>query len=143
MNPRISIILAAAALLSACATGATDFPQPTAAWKTDAGQLQYVSAERPVIGEFTAAHLGRDLRFEFSKGGALPLLRLARTGDTLRAEGPLARGKWEGPASSAPAHLAGWVRVSSALIGSSAKRGASLTVAGLQAGERFNLHFNR
>ncbi len=128
---------------ASCATQNPTFPSPSEAWKTDSGQLQYVTTKRSIIGEFTAAHLGRDLRFEFSKGGTLPLLKLARSGDTIRAEGVLARGRWQGPADSAPSYLGGWVRVSSSLIDAAAQPGQTLVFDGPQPGERFKIQFNR
>lgn len=146
MIPRLSASLLALALalaLTSCATRNPSFPSPTSAWENESGQLQYVTAKRSIIGEFTTAHLGRDLRFEFSKGGTLPLLKLARTGDTIRAEGVLARGRWQGPMDAAPSYLGGWVRVSNALLDSAAQRGQTLVFDGPQAGERFQIQFNR
>ncbi|MEO8352132.1 MAG: hypothetical protein ABI680_10410 [Chthoniobacteraceae bacterium] len=130
-------------VFASCANQNPPFPSPTAVWKTDSGQLQYATSKRSIIGEFTATHLGGDLRFEFSKGGTLPLLKLVRTGNTIRAEGVLARGRWQGPADSAPSYLGGWVRVSNALIDSPAQPGQTLVFDGPQPGERFKIQFNR
>ena len=152
------IALIALIALAACANS-PDFPAPTAQWETFTGQLQYVTKERSVIGEFTAARHSGEFRLEFSKAGAVTLLKLARHGDVLRAEGPLARGRWQGASQSAPAHLSGWASVPAgfdgfernARITSNATRPEivfdrgrpkTLSLPGAQPGERFTFHFN-
>jgi hypothetical protein len=39
----------------------------------------------------------------------VPLIKVSRHEQLARAEGPLAHGRWQGDASSAPAALRGWV----------------------------------
>jgi len=143
-------------LLAGCAT-APDFPAPNDLWKSFTGQLQYATPERSVVGEFTAARHGDDFRLEFSKGGAVTLLKLACHGDFIRAEGPLAHGRWHGRADAAPAYLQGWVAVPTGFasleknprtgIGHEVTfdrgRPNSLTMPGAHAGEKFTFHFNR
>ncbi len=97
--------------LCSCASSqqAQQFPQPTELWESFSGQLQYVTPENSVIGEFVASRHAADFHLEFSKGGAVPLIKVSRHEQLSRAEGPLARGRWQGKASSAPARLRGWV----------------------------------
>ena len=72
------------AFLASCAT-TPDFPPPNDLWESFTGQLQYITPERSIIGEFTAARHGDDFRLEFSKGGAVTLLKLAQHDGLLRA----------------------------------------------------------
>src|SRR5688500_2911382 len=106
-------ILSALALIVGVAGCAVtpEFPAPDDQWDTFTGQLHYLSPERSLVGEFTAARYGRDFRLDFSKGAAFPLLKLSQHGEVLRAEGPLARGRWQGRAEAAPPHLRGWTRI--------------------------------
>jgi hypothetical protein len=142
-------------ILAGCATAPT-FPAPNADWKSFTGQLQYVTPARSIIGEFTATRHGDEFRLEFSKGGAMTLLKLARHGDLILAEGPLARGRWHGRAEAAPAYLRGWTAVPGAFASIYGESGApgtevvldhnnpkSLTFRGAQAGEKFAFQFNR
>jgi hypothetical protein len=147
------------ALLAGCAT-APDFPAPNDRWESFTGQLQYATPERSVVGEFTAARHGEDFRLEFSKGGAVTLLKLAGHGGFIRAEGPLAHGRWHGRADAAPAYLQGWVAVPTgfASLGKNSRiprtgihpeatfdreHPNSLTIPGARAGEKLTFHFNR
>jgi hypothetical protein len=106
------LLVAAAAVLPGCGTpGTAAFPAPAAGGKTATGQLQYRSGTgRSVIGDVVLRRSpdGRDVQLAFSSGAGFPLLRLALSGARLRAEGPLARGSWEGDAARAPKHLQGW-----------------------------------
>lgn len=143
--------------LTGCATVPT-FPEPDASWTMSSGQLQYVTAERSVIGEFTAWKRANDFRLEFTKGGAFTLLRVDRHGMHARADGPLARGRWTGNVSAAPPRVRSWVnQVFTAFGGMESIQGAALTAAaradrrmagrieilGAQPGERFVFVFNR
>jgi hypothetical protein len=146
-------------ILAGCATAPT-FPAPNADWKSFTGQLQYVTPARSIIGEFTATRHGDEFRLEFSKGGAMTLLRLARHGDLILAEGPLARGRWHGRAEAAPAYLRGWTAVPGAFASVAREPDAphdgietelvldhnkpkSLSFRGAQTGEKFIFQFNR
>ncbi|HET6407285.1 MAG TPA: hypothetical protein VFG14_05345, partial [Chthoniobacteraceae bacterium] len=71
--------------------------------------LQYVTEGNRVIGEFAVSRRNGEFRLEFSKGGAVPLIRVSRHQGYGRAEGALARGSWEGLATKAPDALSGWV----------------------------------
>ena len=109
----LSFLITLAAVFSpGCATPSVSngsFPQPTDLWESFSGQLQYVSPGNSVIGEFVAARHADDFHLEFSKGGAVPLIKVSRHAGLARAEGPLARGRWQGEAGSAPGQLRGWV----------------------------------
>jgi hypothetical protein len=149
---------AAIVVLASCATS-PEFPVPNDLWETFTGQLHYITPERSVVGEFTAARHAEDFRLDFSKGDAFPLLKLSQHGELLRAEGPLARGRWHGRVESAPPHLRGWARVPAgfATLEKNVRfprtgvrpevvvdrgRPKVLTVPGGQAGERFIFRFN-
>ena len=128
-------------LLGACSS-TPKFSEPTAAWQSRTGQLQYVMPERSIIGEFAVSHSDGDFRLDFTKGGSVPLMRVARHAEFARAEGPLARGRWSGRAAQAPVALHGWVqevpRVLTAMRG-----GRRVEIAGGRPGERFVFIFNR
>jgi hypothetical protein len=103
-----NLLLVTACLLASCAS-VPQFPQPNSLWESFSGQLQYVTPERSLVGEFVASRHAQDFQLEFSKGGAVPLMKLARHGAFARAEGPFARGRWQGEAVNAPEALRGWV----------------------------------
>ena len=142
-------ILSALALIvgfAGCAL-TPEFSAPDDQWDTFTGQLHYLSPERSLVGEFTAARHGADFRLDFSKGAAIPLLKLSQHGEVLRAEGPLARGRWQGRAEAAPPHLRGWARIPArfeTLQKSPAiSRTETLALPGANPGERFTFRFNR
>jgi len=129
-----------ALLLAGCAAAPT-FPEPDATWRMRSGQLQFSTPDRSLIGEFVASSKGGDFRLEFSKGGAVPLLRIARHGAFASAEGALARGRWRGVAERAPAPLKAWVTSVPAALSSAAS--GRVEVAGAQPGQRFVFMLNR
>ena len=147
-------------LLAGCVAAPT-FPEPNAQWTTFHGQLQYVTAERSLIGEFSAAQHAGDFRLEFSKGGAVPLIKVQRSSQAARADGPLARGRWWGDPMRAPVQLRGWVddvprafagvepmlrRVSNAArpqMEVERGRPSRIEVPGAQPGEKFIFIFSR
>ena len=89
------------------------------------------------------------------------MIRVSRHGQYARAEGPLARGQWQGVAADAPVPLQGWiVEVPRAFTGvqpimlaaqraaggpgaQSGKMPARLEIKGAQPGERFVFVFAR
>jgi hypothetical protein len=142
------IIVALAFLLGFAGCAVTpEFPAPDDQWDTFTGQLHYLSPKRSLVGEFTAARYGREFRLDYSKGAAFPLLKLSHHGELLRAEGPLARGRWQGRAEAAPPHLRGWVRIPARFaalqMNPASSRTEILTLPGANAGEKFTFRFNR
>lgn len=131
--------LALSLLLAGCAA-APHFPEPGPAWTTHTGQLHHTTAERSLIGEFTTSHSGDDFRLEFGKVGAVPLLRIARHGQHARAEGPLARGRWNGLVADSPAALRGWLIDVPRAFSQPPSR---IELTGPQPGERFVFILNR
>lgn len=136
--------LAALLLVGGCA-GIPDFPEPNREWRTVSGQLQYVTPENRLIGEFVASFHGSDLRLDFSKSGPVPLIRVSRSGEFARAEGALARGRWRGSVDSAPLALRGWlIEVPNAFAKLSSSRSPQrVEVAGARPGEKFVFVFAR
>lgn len=126
--------------LAGCATAPT-FPEVDTTWTTHTGQLRYTTSERTIIGEFFASHRGDAFRLEFSKGGAFPLLRVARHRERATADGPMALGSWTGLAEGAPAYLRSWTTAVPAAIAQ--PHGPTVEVAGTQPGESFIFVFNR
>ena len=113
MSPVSGRLVLAATFVAAsgCAHGplAEGFPEPDESWKSFSGQLQYITPGNSVIGEFVASRKAQDFHLEFSKGGGIALIKVSRYDQFARAEGPLARGRWQGTAATAPAALHGWV----------------------------------
>ena len=125
----------ALALLTACQTPHT-FPKPDATWQTRVGQLQYIAEGRAVVGECVVSTRPGDLQLEFSSGPGFPLMRLALSGSTARAEGILARGSWQGQAANAPTPLRGWMRVAREF-----KPAQRVSILSPETGERFHFVF--
>lgn len=103
-----SALAAAAALLLAACQAPHAFPEPGPNWTTHAGQLKQSRNGQGLIGEVLVRRNGaRDFQLDLQKAG-VPLIKLSATAGTLRAEGILARGTWEGAPGRAPARLRGW-----------------------------------
>jgi hypothetical protein len=132
----------AACLALAGCTSLPPFPEPDRTWQTFNGQLQYITAASRVIGEFEVTRRDGDFRLQFTKGGAMPLIRVSRHGQFARAEGALARGHWQGVADQAPAALRGWVNDVPREFSDGNKAGR-MEIKGSQAGERFVFVFDR
>lgn len=130
--------LALALLLAGCASKLV-FPEPDATWQTSSGQLRYTTATQSLIGEFVVSQRAGHFRLDFSKGGAVPLLRIARNGEHGRAEGALARGQWSGPVEKAPAPLRAWLIDVPEMLAHPAAR---VDLPGSQPGEKFVFIFN-
>jgi hypothetical protein len=143
--------------LVGCAAAPT-FPEPDSTWVTASGQLRYVTGDRSAIGEFVVSKRANDLRLDFVKGGAVPLIRVDRHGMEAQAEGPLARGRWRGNVAGAPPHVRSWVNEVFAAFGGmesiqdSLRKVSSdndralprqIEVQGANPGERFVFIFNR
>lgn len=160
MKPASIVSLATCFVLAGCAT-VPPFPEPDRTWQTFNGQLQYITAGSRVIGEFEASSRNGDFRLQFTKGGAVPLIRVSRHQQYARAEGALARGRWQGTAEHAPSALRGWVNevprgfsglgpVMAAAQLASQQQGSTggerprrMEVQGTQPGERFIFVFDR
>jgi hypothetical protein len=91
-------------------------PKPDARWKIRLGQLQYRKADRSIIGECVASWRGeQDFMLEYHAGPGFLLLRLQASGPFVQAEGPLARGAWQGEKTRIPKHLKGWLEAAAAM----------------------------
>jgi hypothetical protein len=160
MIPKAAGFLAACLVLAGCSS-IPSFPEPDRSWQTYNGQLQYITSGNRVIGEFAASRRDGDFRLEFTKGGAVPLIRVSSHQQFARAEGALARGHWQGTADKAPVALRGWLnevpRGFSGLgpVMAAAKVAAQqpgvirgegpqrMEIDGIQPGERFIFIFER
>lgn len=158
---RLAIPLLTACLMVAGCRTIPPFPEPDRSWQTFTGQLQYITASSRVIGEFEASTRNGDFRLQFTKGGAVPLIRVARHQQYAHAEGALARGHWRGVADGSPAALRGWLtevprgfsglgpvmaaaRLASSQQGSSgSEHPQRMEIQGTQPGERFVFVFDR
>ena len=123
------LLLAVAGLLTACQTPRT-FPTPTPQWKISVGQLKYEAGKRTLIGEVAISRLGPDFQLEFAKGAGFPLLKLWISAESARAEGPLARGSWQGSPSAAPARLRHWLRLPKTFAAADAGRRSWIAESG-------------
>lgn len=139
------------------------FTSPTAEWQSYQGQMHYSNAAgKSVVGEVVARRApdGSEFQLQFSSGPGFPLLKLWQAGDHARAEGVLARGRWQGRSAKAPPALKNWVRLREVFAqlspGRNDLRGpgwtAAATYAGapqrcevafVEAGERFDFQFSR
>lgn len=145
MMRSMTMLFAACFALAGCATS-PQFPEPDQSWQTYNGQLQYITADNRVIGEFEASRRGEDFSLQFTKGGAVPLIRVTRHEQYARAEGALARGRWQGTIEKAPAALRGWVDAVPRGFSQKTTPGGSpqrIEIPGSQPGERFIFVFVR
>lgn len=124
------------AFASCQTTSSHQFAQPTPAWKTRSGQLAYKGSNMSLIGEVLVRYSKTgDLELTFTKGPGVALLTLRQDAQFASAEGPLARGGWAGPTSSAPERLRGWFGLCEKII---AGTSSFQTSAGA---ESFNVRF--
>lgn len=92
-------------LLAGCQT-TTPFAAPDARWTTHQGQLRYSSPGQALIGEAIVATLPpSSFQMNYTAGPGFPLLDLRMSPTQVRAQGVLARGRWQGAPGSAPAKL--------------------------------------
>lgn len=112
-------------VLASCATTSThQFATPTNAWKTRSGQLAYRGPQMSLIGEvLVRSSREGDLELIFTKAPGLTLMTIRQDAQFASAEGPLARGRWAGPTTSAPERLRGWFALREKIMagGSSAR----------------------
>ncbi len=130
------LLLVVLGLTSCAVTSSHQFAAPGAQWQTRAGQLAYRSPKISLIGDvlvrFSAAG---DMELRFSKAPGLTLMTIRQDANFGSAEGPLARGKWAGPLTTAPPRLRGWFALREKIL-------AGQAAVQLQSGgESFNLRF--
>ena len=106
------IALALSGILAACQTAHQFVEDRSGKSSIQTGQLKYTSGERVLVGEVIVSRRGAaDFQIQFYKGVGVPLLNLRMDATTARAEGPLARGVWQGPPNQAPKPLRGWIEL--------------------------------
>lgn len=85
-----------------------NFAEPTTAWQTRVGQLQYRSMERTLTGDLLVRFSpGGESYLAFSKGADLMVVRQDK--QFASVQGPLARGGWQGKINAVPKRYQGWV----------------------------------
>ncbi|HEV3408854.1 MAG TPA: hypothetical protein VG095_01050 [Chthoniobacterales bacterium] len=123
-------------LTSCQTTSPHQFATPTADWKTKTGQLAYTGPRVSLIGEVLVRYSsGGDFELIFSKGPGLNMLVLRQDEQFASAEGPLARGRWSGRTTNAPARLRGWLALREKIMAGGA------TVRFTSGADTFNLRF--
>jgi len=106
------IALALAGIFAACQTPHEFSHFKSGNWTIQTGQLKFTSGGRVLVGEVIVNQRGAaDFQIGFQKGAGVPLLDLRMDATTARAEGPLARGAWQGPPDQAPKPLRGWIEL--------------------------------
>jgi len=109
--------------LTSCETIRHQFVQPAPTWQTKIGQLQYRGPRITLIGEVLVRFSqSGDFELTFTKGPGVPLLLIRQDATFARVEGPLARGRWSGPAEKAPGRLRGWLSLRNVLMQSNQPR---------------------
>lgn len=138
MHPlKLTAACASLALLTACQSPHT-FSPPDGSWKTHVGQLKHTSDQRTLVGEVVVQRRGaEEFQLDFLKGGSFPLLSLRQDATMARAEGVLARGRWQGTPERAPAPLRPWLSLREFF--STKTKPESLTYS--QDGQRFDFQF--
>jgi hypothetical protein len=140
---RSCFAFALAGILTACQTPHEFVDDPRAVESSiQIGQLKYSSGGRVLVGEVIVRHWGTTgFQIEFQKGVGVPLLNLRMDGTTARAEGPLARGVWQGPPNRAPKPLRGWIELRDAFAAQ--KTPAGLTHTSRDSQQRFDFILSR
>lgn len=107
---QIGRMLLVAICAAACQTTSShQFTAPAPDWRTKTGQLSYSDSRLTLIGEVIVRYSKRgDFEMSFTKAGGLTLVHLRRDSSFGEISGPLARGRWSGEVSKAPARLRGW-----------------------------------
>jgi hypothetical protein len=104
--------------LTSCQTTSLHlFSEPGRDWQAKIGQLQYRGPKTSLIGEVLVRFSKQgDFELTFTKGPGVTLMMIRQNGSFVRATGPLARGSWSGPTTSAPARLRGWLELRDLLL---------------------------
>ena len=96
--------------LTSCQSVRHQFVGPASDWQAKVGQLQYHGRKTTLIGEVLVRYSKQgDFDLTFTKGPGVMLMMIRQNASFVRATGPLARGSWSGPTTSAPARLRGWL----------------------------------
>lgn len=107
------LILGAALALLALSTGCQSphaFNTPDPSWKMHVGQLKHTNNKRTLVGEVVVQQRGaKEFQLDFLKGGSFPIISIRQDADSTRAEGILARHRWQGAPASAPQPLRPWL----------------------------------
>jgi hypothetical protein len=136
------LALAFAGILAACQTPHEFLGERSDNWTIQTGQLKYTSGERVLVGEVIVRQRGTTgFQIQFQKGVGVALLNLRMDATTARAEGPLARGAWQGPPDRAPKPLRGWIELRDAFAAPKAE--GRLTYTSRDSQQRFDFIFSR
>ena len=136
------IALALAGILAACQTPHEFVDDRSGEWSIQTGQLKYASGGRVLVGEVIVRRRGAaGFQIQFHKGVGIPLLSLRMDATTARAEGPLARGVWQGPPDRAPKPLRGWIELRDAFAAQ--KTPGRFTYTSRDSQQRFDFIFGR
>lgn len=91
--------------LAGCQTPG-NFATPDSQWTTYNGQLRFSSPEQALIGEtIVAVQPPSQFQMNYTAGPGFPLLDLRVNATNARAQGVLARGRWQGAPETAPEKL--------------------------------------
>jgi hypothetical protein len=128
-------------MLAACQTPHQFVDDRSEKWTMQTGQLKYTSGGRVLIGEVVVHQRGRtDFQIGFQKAAGLSLLNLRMDATTARAEGPLARGVWQGAPNQAPKPLRGWIELRD--VFAARKEPARFTYTSRDSQQRFEFIFS-
>lgn len=112
------IVLAIAFAFASCQTTPKhEFAPPSANSQVKTGQIAYTDAKLSLIGEVLVRYSKTgDFELVFTKAVGVRLLSIQQDAEFGRAEGPLARGRWEGKLADAPARLRGWFQLRDKIV---------------------------
>ena len=134
-----SLVAFAASSCQTTGSSSHQFAEPATGWQaTKTGQLAYTDQKLSLIGEVLVRYSKNgDFQLTFTKAGGMTLLSLRQDANFGQAEGPLARGRWSGPITDAPARLRGWFQLRDKVV-----NGRRMTSIRHEAGEQsFTLRF--
>ena len=139
---RRCIALVLAGILAACQTPHEFVDDRSGEWSIQTGQLKYASGERVLVGEVLVSQRGAaGFQIQFHKSVGVPLLNLRMDAKTARAEGPLARGTWQGSPNRAPKPLRGWIELRDAFA--ARKTPGRFTYTSRDSQQRFDFILSR
>jgi hypothetical protein len=133
---------ALAGIFAACQTPHKFADDRSGNWAIQTGQLKYTGGERVLVGEVIVKQRGTTgFQIQFQKGVGVPLLNLRMDATTARAEGPLARGAWQGAPDRAPKLLRGWIELRDAFA--ARKTEGRFTYTSRDSQQRFDFILSR